>query len=179
MSKSNAQESSMASTAEVSQEERDAYTMLARKSLENKISLTKKAISEDSAFATLAATSPGLIDYSKSENSIILLAQFAITSAFIHSWISTNTPLHFPNNVDLRFRADVWGIGLGGGVVWLSGLLAPAEELLGDVNFVLTTTVTHTEIAFSKDIRPVGALVGAGLNIQAGVFSGKGTFTRW
>jgi hypothetical protein len=168
---------SKSNTLDVSQEERDAYSMLAKKSLENKISLTKKAISENPEFAALAATSPSSIDLKS--GSLILGAQFAITSAFVHSWISTNTPLHFPDNVDLRFKADVWGIGLGGGVVWLSGWLAPAEELIGDVHFVFSTSVLHTEIAFSKGIHPVGVLAGGGLNVQAGVFGGNGTFARW
>lgn len=159
------------------QEERHAYSTLARRSLENRISLTQKAISENPSFAALATKSPNLITLES--GTLIVAAQFAITSAFVHSWISTNTPLHFPDGVDLRFKADVWGIGLGGGVVWLSGYLAPADELIGDVHFAFSTSVVHTEIAFTKGIKPVGVLAGAGINVQAGVFGGNGTFSKW
>lgn len=79
--------------------------------------------------------------------------------------------------MDIRFNADVWG--LGGGVVWLSGWISETTgaALVGDVKFVYTTSPVHTEIAFTKDSTPIGVLVGGGLNVQAGCFGGNGSFS--
>jgi hypothetical protein len=164
-------------TSQPSEEESNAYIMLAKKSLQQKLLLTQKAIETSPKFAALR-TSPINSVNVETQGSVILAAQFAITSAFIHSWIYTNTPLHFPGQ-DLRFEADVWGIGLGGGVVWLSGWLDSADNIFGDVHFELRTSITITEIAFAKGIKPVGVLVGGGLNVQAGFFAGTGTFKNW
>lgn len=161
-----------------SEEESKAYLALAKKSFHEKILLTQKAIDENQEFAAIS-TAPINSDELKSSVVPIFATQFAITSVYIHSWISTNTPLHFPEKQDIRFNADVWGIGLGGGVVWLSGWLSPAQDILGDVKFSYSTNVAHTEIAFFKGITPVGVLVGAGINAQVGTFAGSGTFSNW
>lgn len=157
-------------------EEMSAYSTLARKSLDNQVDLTRKAIAENKEFASIAKASPDSLLQPFQES--VIGVQFAIASAFIHSWISTNTPLHL-SDMDLRFKADVWGIGIGGGVVWLNGWLAPADQLLGDVKFLFTTSMIHTEIAFSKNGSPLGVLVGGGLNVQSGCFAGTGTFSKW
>lgn len=162
-----------------SEEELKAFATIAKKSFKEKLSLTQKAIEEDQEFASIVKT-PLNPEEMLVKGTVVLGAQFAITSAFIHSWISTNTPLHF-SDMDVRFKADVWGVGLGGGVVWLSGWMSESTgtAILGDVHFVFNTTPIHTEISFFKGTTPIGVLVGGGLNIQSGVFGGKGSLEKW
>lgn len=160
-------------------EELKPYAELAKKSFKEKLFLTQKDIENNpklSSSIKLPLNSEKLL----ADGTIVLGAQFDITSAFIHSWISTNTPLHF-DDMDVRFNADVWGIGLGGGVVWLSGYFfnSTGAEILGDVDFVLKTTSLYTEITFTKGIIPIATLIGIGLNVQAGIFAGTGTFSKW
>ena len=84
--------------------------------------------------------------------------------------------MDFGNGKRLNFKADVWGIGLGGGIVWVAGSLASPDQLVGDAQFAFSTNPVHTEIAFFKNSNPVGVLMGGGLNVQVGVFTGNGTF---
>lgn len=145
-----------------SEEELKAYAVIAKKSFKEKLSLTQNP------------------EEMPVEGTVVFAAQFAITSAFIHSWIYTNTPLHFPD-MDVKFSADVWGVGLGGGVVWLSGWISASNgaDILGDVDFALNTCPAHTELVFTQGGKTIGVLAGVGLNAQVGVFSGKGSFTKW
>jgi hypothetical protein len=157
--------------------ELNIYATLGKKSFEEKVALTQKAIKTNEKVANMI-TSPSNSEKLLKDGTTILGAQFAIASAFIHSWIYTNTPLHFPD-MDVNFNADVWGFGLGGGVIWLSGWMADTgASILGDVSFAFTTSPVYTEISFWKDGSPVGVLVGGGINIQAGAFGGTGTFSK-
>jgi hypothetical protein len=167
------------SVVKPSEEELEAYAIIAKKLFKDNLSLTQKAIENDSNFASLVET-PLNPEEMLVKGTVVLGAQFAIASAFIHSWISTNTPLHF-SDMDVRFKADVWGIGLGGGVIWLSGWMSESagSAILGDVHFVFTTNPVHTEIAFFKGSTPIGVLAGGGLNIQVGTFGGNGSFKKW
>jgi hypothetical protein len=159
------------------EEELNMYAILGKKSFEEKIALTKKAIKTNEKVANMVTSSFNSEKLLK-DSTTILGAQFAIASAFIHSWIYTNTPLHFPD-MDVNFNADVWGIGLGGGVIWLSGVMPDTgASILGDVSFAFTTSPVHTEIAFWRNGSPAGVLVGGGINIQAGAFGGTGTFSK-
>jgi len=81
--------------------------------------------------------------------------------------------------MDVNFNADVWGIGLGGGVIWLSGAMpSTGASILGDVTFAFTTSPALTELSFWKNGSPIGVLAGTGINIQAGAFGGTGKFTK-
>jgi hypothetical protein len=148
----------------------NAYRVIAINSLNDKIRLTELAAQETPDFSV------GTLQESSSSGWQDVSAPLAITSAFIHSWISTNTPLDFGNGKRLNFKADVWGIGLGGGIVWVAGWLASPDQLVGDAQFAFSTNPVHTEIAFFKNSNPVGVLMGGGLNVQVGVFTGNGTF---
>lgn len=162
-----------------SDEELKNYAELAKKSFEEKLFLAQKDIEN---IPRLSSVTKLPVNQEKIvvDGTTVWGAQFGIASAFIHSWISTNTPLHF-DDMDVKFEADVWGVGIGGGVVWLSGWFSKSTgaELLGDVNFIFQTSAIHTEIAFSKDSTPVGGLIGGGLNLQAGYFAGTGSFSKW
>jgi hypothetical protein len=108
----------------------------------------------------------------------IPLTSFALASLFIHSWIYSNNPLDFGNGKRLNFRADVWGLGLGGGALWLGGRMAPADIVVGDASFFFVTTPVSTIITFWKNDVIVGTLAGIGLNLQTGSFGGVGNFSR-
>lgn len=153
-----------------SEEVISAYQVLAKNALDDKIRLTKLAAQETPDFSVQTAPE------SLSSGWQSVSAPLAIASAFIKSWIYTNTPLDFGNGKKVNFKADVWGIGLGGGIVWLAGSLAPPDHLVGDVHFAFSTNPVHTEIAFFKNGNPVGVLIGGGLNVQVGVFGGTGIF---
>ena len=107
----------------------------------------------------------------------IPLSSFAIASLFIHSWIYSNGPLDFGNGKKVNFTADVWGLGLGGGALWLGGQMAPADIVVGDANFFFATTPTATIITFWKNGVIVGTLAGIGINVQVGSFGGVGKFS--
>ncbi|MDH0340727.1 hypothetical protein ACSVCE_06535 [Chromobacterium haemolyticum] len=142
--------------------------------------LAQKLLAEKQKLTALAHQSAGKTPGDIKELSSFTNAsgQFTLASAFIHSWIFSNPTLNFDNGVKLDFRADVWGVGLGGGVIWLAGSMASPEELLGEVSFAFQTKPVHIEVAFWKDGRAVGVLVGIGLNIQVDAFGGTGTFKK-
>lgn len=167
------------SVVQPSEEELEAYAIIAKKSFKENLSLTQKAIENDSNFASLVET-PINIEEMQVKGTKVIAAQFAIGSAFFHSWIYNNTALHFPD-MDIKFSADVRGIGLGAGVVWLSGWIAAekGEDLIGDVNFAFNYSWGVTELAFFKGGKPIGVLAGAGLGIGAGKYGGIGSFKKW
>jgi hypothetical protein len=158
--------------APLTREEADAYLLLANRAADEKIALTEQGMRENSKFAsTVTGTQIPRSTWMRASG------QFSIASAFIHTWIASNPTLDFENGQKLKFSADVWGIGLGGGVVWLTGVCAPPAELVGEVGFVLQTNPVHTEIAFTKNGNPAGVLIGGGINTQIGVFGGTGNFS--
>ncbi|QNM96010.1 hypothetical protein [Chitinimonas koreensis] len=141
----------------------------------------RKALAEKQQLTALSnqARAAGTVSEAAKELGSFLNAtgMFAIASAFIHSWIYSNPTLNFDNGKKVVFKADVWGVGLGGGAVWLAGNMASPEELIGEVSFAFQTNPVHTEIAFWKNGAVVGVLVGGGLSIQVGAFGGTGTFS--
>lgn len=152
-------------TLQVSREEVAAYTLVARRSLDQILAhavADGEVESQPADASAMAATG----------------AQFGIASAFVVTMVDNVSPLDV-NGTKLRFRGRAFGVGLGGGTVWLYGAVEPASVLLGDVNFTLITNPLHTELLFWKSTTPVGGLIGGGLNVQVGVFHGEGKFTSW
>ncbi len=157
-------------------EELDAYTILAKKSLAKKVSLVNQARLENSELAEkISAPSSSPFDITAS-------AQLALASAFIHSWLYTNTPLVFKKDGNeigkLNYRGEAWGVALGGGVLWATGWMADPNSLIGDADFALSTSPVYTEIAFFKKGVPVGVLIAGGINVQVGGVGGSGKFTK-
>jgi len=103
--------------------------------------------------------------------------QFGLSSALIYSRIFTDPTLNFEDGSKLDFDGGAWGIGLGGGVIWMGGYVIPSGQLVGDVDFKFTTNPAFTIIEFYKNGSPAGSLAGGGINPQAGFFTGTGTFT--
>lgn len=150
----------------------DAYFALAKSSLDNMIALTKQAIQENPDFAAKVQMPVSLASTQKTSG------QFGLSSALIHSWITTDPTLNFEDGSKLEFNGGAWGIGLGGGVIWMGGnMLLPAVELAGDIDFKFMTNPAVTIIEFYKNGSPAGSLAGGGINVQAGYFTGTGTFT--
>lgn len=150
----------------------NTYQSLAKNSFQRNIELTKKAIQEDPEYFD------GVVDGMASTSNQTASGQFSLTSAFIHTWFSSNPAVNFEDGTKLEFKGDAWGIGLGGGVIWLTGWMNDPSDLIGKVNFTLATSPLTTEVSFFKNKRPVGVLLGGGLNVQTGYFSGDGTFKR-
>lgn len=150
----------------------NAYFALAKSSLDNKIALTKQGIQENPDFAAKVQMPASLASTQTAS------AQIGLASAFIHSWIYTDPTLNFEDGSKLEFNGDAWGIGLGGGVIWMGGkMLLPAAQLVGDIDFAFTTNPTFTILNFFKNGNPAGSLAGGGINVQVGFFTGTGTFT--
>lgn len=163
----------------ISQEEQDAFAVLARAALAENRARAQKTINESPHYAEVASRSPELAAF---ESVRVGLTPFGIASAFLYTKVFTDAAMHFPDGVDLRFEGHAWGLALGGGVLWLGGAMAPSDMLLankGEVKFVLTTTPTVTDIAFFKENHPVGVVIGSGINVQVGVVGGPGKFTKW
>ncbi len=150
----------------------DAYFALAKSSLDNMVALTKQAIQENPEFAAKVQMPDSLASTQKASG------QFGLSSALIYSRIFTDPTLNFEDGSKLEFEGHAWGIGLGGGVIWMGGnMLLPAAQLVGDVDFAFTTNPTFTILNFFKNGNPAGSLAGGGINVQVGFFNGTGTFS--
>ena len=163
------------SNSELSKEDTElsnAYRLLAKNSFEKNIELTKKAIQEKPEYFS------GVADAMSLTSTQTASGQFSLASSFIYTWFNSNPTVDFKDGTKLKFSGNAWGLGLGGGVVWLDGWMNDPSDLIGQVNFTLSTFPAHTEVAFFKNKRPVGVLIGIGINVQIGIFSGDGTFKR-
>lgn len=149
----------------------EAYIVLASIAADEKIALAKKGLLEHPELASRIKQTSVPRDSWQTAG-----GQFTIASALIHSWIYSNPTLDFPDGKKLAFNADVWGFGIGAGVIWLVGCCMPPEELVGETTFALQTNPLVTEIAFFKNGNPAGVLIGGGLNTQVGYFGGTGVF---
>lgn len=160
----------------------NAQASIAKHMFEKQVSdynATKNNASIADATASAALQNAAVADAS---GAITASAQFAIASAFIHTWLYTNSPLIFNQNDKeigrLNYRGDAWGLALGGGVLWATGWMNNPDSLVGDCNFAVTTNPVATGISFFQGATPVGILVAGGLNIQAGNAGGSGKFER-
>ncbi len=150
----------------------DAYFALAKSSLDNMLALTKQAIQENPEFAAKVQMPDSVASTQKASG------QFGLSSALIYSRIFTDPTLNFDDGSKLEFEGSAWGIGLGGGVIWMGGnMLLPSDQLAGDIDFKFMTNPAVTIIEFYKNGSPAGSLAGGGINVQAGIFTGTGTFT--
>ncbi len=150
----------------------NAYLALAKSSLENNIALTKQAVQENPEFSAKVQMPLSSLDNTQKAS-----AQMGLSSALIHSWIYTDPTLVFEDGSNLEFKGGAWGIGLGGGVIWMGGYMIPSADLVGDIDFSFHTNPTFTIIEFFKNGNPAGSLAGGGINVQVGFFTGTGTFT--
>ncbi|MBI0361350.1 hypothetical protein [Burkholderia oklahomensis] len=147
-----------------SAEESGAYQIIARRALENHV--------------TLADQNQGAALRDASANSLsetVSTSQFSLASAFIHTWVYSNPTINYSNGSKVKFNGEAWGLALGGGVIWLSGWMAPPEQAIGDVDFTLVTSPATTEIWLRKNGNTIGMLLGGGINVQAGTVNGSGT----
>lgn len=171
-----------------SQDVLDAYSTLAKAEFENNLSATRQAVAESPEFAArvFAGSHGGEVatgDFrALNAGPITASAAWSLVSVVIWSKISTNTPLVF-NQDDreigkLNFAGEAWGVGVGGGIVWGSGWFVHPSQLVGEVDYTVSTSVAITSISFFKNGVPLGVQVAGGLNAQVGIVSGKGEFTR-
>jgi hypothetical protein len=158
-------------TTQISAEEASAFSLLARKALEqNKARLTAQKPTNGRA-ASMAA------DLGDVSTLVRVTAPFILATAGIYTRVATNSPMDV-GGTPLQFQGTAWGLGLGAGIVWLTGWVEPANVLLGDVDFIVTATPASTQLSFGRDGDRLGLMIGIGLNVQNVVAAGKGEFTR-
>lgn len=102
--------------------------------------------------------------------------QFSVVSACFHTWVKSAPQLDFSDGATLTFAGKAWGLGVGGGSVWMTGYLPPPHSLLGDLHFKVTNGGQSTQIAFFANGRWSGVLVGCGLHGQLRKMLGQGAF---
>ncbi|CBJ93011.1 hypothetical protein XNC1_p0143 (plasmid) [Xenorhabdus nematophila ATCC 19061] len=146
-----------------SAEESSAHQIIARRALENIAALAGQA-----QYSTFRAASANAL------SETISTSQFSLASALIHTWVYSNPTINYSSGKKVKFKGEAWGIAIGAGVIWLSGWMAPPDQVIGDVDFTLITSPTTTEIWLRKNGDTIGVLIGGGINVQAGAVNGSG-----
>ncbi|PEN11189.1 hypothetical protein CRI94_16505 [Longibacter salinarum] len=160
------------SIAEPTQEEKEMYFQMAKKSYREKVAHLEEASTKNLEFQkSFDVTAESVAHHKASGN-------FALASAFIWSKVSSVNPISIDDSAKVNFEGQAWGVGLGGGDIWMGGWLANANVLNGDVKFQFVTHPAVTEISFYKNGTCVGVLAGGGLNVQLGSMGGSGTFSK-
>lgn len=101
---------------------------------------------------------------------------FSVVSACFHTWVKSAPQLEFSDGATLGFAGKAWGLGVGGGSVWMTGYLPPPHSLLGDLHFKVINQGATTQVAFYAKGRWSGVLVGCGLYAQLRKLLGQGAF---
>ncbi|MEM7160450.1 MAG: hypothetical protein AAF799_46870 [Myxococcota bacterium] len=163
---------------EPTQDESNAYALIAQKTLEHQFEHQERGRHESPELAALLTEPPA-----KLATMYTVTAQLAIASAFVWTRVYSNTPVIFKRDGEVigkrNFTGTAWGAALGGGVVWTIGKMVHPDRMLGEVGFELATSPAATRMTFfKKNVGVLGALVGAGLNLQIGIVVGTAKFTR-